>query len=262
MRFYCSGVRRFLHPGFAVLLEMRLLVFSPRDHTPARRLDRRPWRWSMPKVLIIGNQSFKSAFAHVAFKGLKPGEQFIVQDKTSWARTPRCVRWVRCSTAGVAGSLPPGAREIARVGSRRVAHAKQPRQRLTSLARQAPRPNLLLSPAYLGRQCRPSPRQLSSVEEFLFTLNSRALLPALLCLLPAASPASRPMLPSSTAAPTCACRAAPAPNPGELSGLGVLSTRRLEAPSQACIECPARTCTRLPRSCSRRLFPAPTPSPG
>ena len=93
MRFYCSGVRRFLHPGFAVLLEMRLLVFSPRDHTPARRLDRRPWRWSMPKVLIIGNQSFKSAFAHVAFKGLKPGEQFIVQDKTSWARTPRCVRW-------------------------------------------------------------------------------------------------------------------------------------------------------------------------
>ena len=95
MRFYCSGVRRFLHPGFAVLLEMRLLVFSPRDHTPARRLDRRPWRWSMPKVLIIGNQSFKSAFAHVAFKGLKPGEQFIVQDKTSWARTPRCVRWVR-----------------------------------------------------------------------------------------------------------------------------------------------------------------------
>jgi len=95
MRFYCSGVRRFLHPGFAVLLEMRLLVFSPRDHTPARRLDRRPWRWSMPKVLIIGNQSFKSAFAHVAFKGLKPGEQFIVQDKTSWARTPRSVRWVR-----------------------------------------------------------------------------------------------------------------------------------------------------------------------
>ena len=54
-------------------------------------------------------------------------------------------------------------------------------------------------------------------------MNSRALLPALLCLLPAASPASRPMLPSSTAAPTCACRAAPAPNPGELSGLGVCS---------------------------------------
>ena len=73
MRFYCSGVRIFLHPGFAVLLEMRLLVFSPRDHTPARRLDRRPWRWSMPKVLIIGNQSFKSAFAACGVQGPQAG---------------------------------------------------------------------------------------------------------------------------------------------------------------------------------------------
>ncbi len=135
-------------------------------------------------------------------------------------------------------------REIAPVGSRRVAHAEQARQRLASLARQAARPILLLPPAPASRP--PVPPETSPAQQCRgvlvhadFSRSAPSSAPSA-PLLPAASPASRPMVPSSylidgspsLRLPRCACAARPISNLGELSGLGVLSTRRLEAPAR------------------------------